>query len=65
MTLKTYWLMTGAAVVIALGAGFGAARILDRPPTEAEHAEAGHAEDEPGEAAFVALTPQEAARAGV
>lgn len=65
MISKTYWLMTGAAVVIALGAGFGAARILDRPPTEAEHAEAGHAEDEPSKAAFVALTPKEAARAGV
>ncbi|MET3780731.1 cobalt-zinc-cadmium efflux system membrane fusion protein [Brevundimonas sp. 1080] len=65
MISKTYWLMTGTAVVIALGAGFGAARILDRPPTEAEHAEAGHAEDEPSEAAFVALTPQEAAQVGV
>lgn len=65
MISKTYWLMTGAAVVIALGAGFGTARILDRPPTEAEHAEAGHAEDEPSKAAFVALTPKEAARAGV
>nr|WP_295237172.1 efflux RND transporter periplasmic adaptor subunit [uncultured Brevundimonas sp.] len=65
MISKTYWLMTGAAVVVALGAGFGAARILDRPPAEAEHAEAGHAEDENGEAAFVALTPQEAAQAGV
>jgi len=65
MISKTYWLMTGAAVVIALGAGFGAARILDRPPTEAEHAETGHTEDEPSEAAFVALTPQEAAQVGV
>ena len=64
MILKKHWLMTGGAVIIALGAGFGAARILDRPPTEAEHAEAGHAE-EAGEEAFVALTPQEAARAGV
>ncbi|MFN3879198.1 MAG: efflux RND transporter periplasmic adaptor subunit [Brevundimonas sp.] len=64
MTLKKHWLMTGAAVVIALAAGFGAARILDRPPTEADHAEAGHAE-EAGEEAFVALTPQEAAQAGV
>ena len=26
MISKTYWLMTGAAVVVALGAGFGAAR---------------------------------------
>jgi cobalt-zinc-cadmium efflux system membrane fusion protein len=65
MISKTYWLMTGAAVVIALGAGFGAARILDRPPAGAEHAEAGHAEDEAGKTAFVALTPQETARAGV
>ena len=65
MTLKTYWLMTGAAVVIALGAGFGAAHILDRPPAEAEHAGTGRAEDEAGEAAFVALPPQEAAQAGV
>ncbi|WP_295173209.1 efflux RND transporter periplasmic adaptor subunit [uncultured Brevundimonas sp.] len=65
MISKTYWLMTGSAVVIALGAGFGAAQILDRPPAKAEHAEAGHAEDENGEAAFVALTPQEAAQAGV
>lgn len=64
MTLKKHWLMTGAAVVIALGAGFGSARILDRSPAEAEHAEAGHAE-EGGEEAFVALTSQEAARAGV
>lgn len=65
MISKTYWLMTGSAVVIALGAGFGAAQILDRPPAKAEHAEAGHAEDENSEAAFVALTPQEAAQAGV
>ncbi len=65
MISKTYWLMTGAAVVIALGAGFGAARILDRPPAEAEHAEASHAEHEAGEAAFVVLTPREAAQAGV
>lgn len=37
--MQTYWLMTDAAVIVALGAGFGAARILDRPPTEAEHTE--------------------------
>lgn len=65
MISKTYWLMTGAAVVVALGAGFGTARILDRPPAKAEHAEASQAEDENGEAAFVALTPQEAAQVGV
>ncbi|WP_295185167.1 efflux RND transporter periplasmic adaptor subunit [uncultured Brevundimonas sp.] len=65
MISKTYGLMTGAAVVVALGAGFGAARIVDRPPAKAEHAEAGHAEDEAAKATFVALTPQEAAQAGV
>ena len=69
MTLNKHWLMTGAAVVIALAAGFGATRILDRPSTEAgqaeaEHAEAGHANDA-SEESFVALTPPEAARAGV
>ena len=62
MTLKKHWLMTGAAVVIALGAGYGGARILDRSPTEAEHAEAGHTEEASGEG-FITLTPQEAARA--
>ena len=64
MTLQRHWLMTGAAVVIALGAGFGAARLLDRPAAEAEHAEKGHAEEE-GEGAFVALSPEQAAQAGV
>jgi len=64
MTLKKHWLMTGAAVVVALCAGFGAARILDHAPTETEHAEAGHTK-EGGEEAFVALTPQEAALVGV
>ena len=38
-TMQTYWLMTGAAVIIALGAVFGTADIPDRPPTEAKHAE--------------------------
>ena len=64
MTLKKHWLMTGAAVVVALGAGFGAARILERPPAAADPVEAGHAE-EAGEEAFVTLTPQQAARSGV
>jgi len=64
MTLKKHWLMTGAAVVVALGAGFGAARILERPPAAADPVEAGHAE-EAGEEAFVVLTSQDAARAGV
>lgn len=64
MNLKMHWLMTGAAVVIALAAGFGAARFLDRSPTEPGHAEAGHAE-EADTAGFIVLTPEEAARVGV
>jgi cobalt-zinc-cadmium efflux system membrane fusion protein len=55
--------MTGAAVVIALGVGFGAAQILDRPAAEAGHEE-GHAEDE-SEGALITLSPEQAARAGV
>ncbi|WP_235561400.1 efflux RND transporter periplasmic adaptor subunit [Brevundimonas sp. Root1279] len=58
--------MTGAAVVVALGVGFGAAQLINRPPAEAEaeHAEEGHAE-EGGADGFVALSPEAAARAGV
>lgn len=64
MTLKKHWLMTGAAVVIALGAGFGGAQILDRSPAEADPIGTSQAE-EGDEAAFVALTPEAATRAGV
>ena len=63
MTLQRHWLMTGAAVIIALGAGFGAAQILDRPATGTEHEE-GHADDE-GDSDLIALSPEQAARAGV
>ena len=59
-----YWLMTGAAVVVALGVGYGAAQLLNRPAPEAAHAEEGHSEDE-AEAALVALSPAQAAAAGV
>jgi cobalt-zinc-cadmium efflux system membrane fusion protein len=64
MTPNKHWLMTGCAVVVALGAGFGTARILDRPPIEAEHAGADHA-DEAREEGFVGLTTEEARQAGV
>lgn len=65
MRNQRHWLMTGAAVVAALGLGFGAPRFLNRPiPETAEHAEEGHAEAE-GRGAFVALSPQQAAEAGV
>ena len=59
-----YWLMTGAAVIVALGVGYGAAQLLNRPAPEAAHAEEGHSEDE-AEAALVALSPAQAAAAGV
>ena len=65
MTIEKHWLITGAAVVIALGAGFGAARITDRPAGEEAHAEGeDHAEGE-AEEGFVALAPEAAAQAGV
>lgn len=66
MHIQRHWLMTGAAVVAALGVGFGAAQVLNRGPAgePAEHSEAGHA-DEAGEEAVVALTPEAAAAAGV
>lgn len=66
MTIQKYWLMTGAAVIVAMGVGFGAARLIDRPAPEAAHAEGGHSEGEAGaEGAVVALAPADAAQAGV
>jgi len=65
MTIEKHWLITGAAVVIALGAGFGVARITDRPAGEEAHAEGeDHAEGE-AEGGFIALAPEAAAQAGV
>ncbi|NBB15193.1 efflux RND transporter periplasmic adaptor subunit [Caulobacter sp. SLTY] len=69
MKIDRHWLVTGVAVVIALGAGFGAARLLPEPPTkEAAHKD-GHGEeeghDEGGEDGLVALSPAKAAAAGV
>ncbi|PZO01103.1 MAG: efflux RND transporter periplasmic adaptor subunit [Alphaproteobacteria bacterium] len=65
MHIKKHWLLTGVAVVAALGVGFGGAQLLDRPTAsaEAEHADEGHEEEEGG--AFVALTAQAAERAGI
>lgn len=64
MNIERHWLMTGAAVVAALGIGFGAAQLM-RPaaPSEAYADEEGHAEE--GEEGFVALAPDAAAKAGV
>lgn len=65
MIMQRHWLMTGAAVVVALGVGFGAAQFLERPATEPEHAEDGHAGEEGGEEGVIALSAQAAAAAGV
>ena len=57
-------LLTATAVVVALGAGFGLAKLTDRPPApeaEAEHGEE-HAE---GGGDVVKLTPQQASAAGI
>ncbi|MFN3560069.1 MAG: efflux RND transporter periplasmic adaptor subunit [Brevundimonas sp.] len=66
MTSRKHWLMTGAAVIAALGLGFGAARLFDAPAPAETHAEGeeGHA-DEAAPEGFVALTDQQAAAAGV
>jgi cobalt-zinc-cadmium efflux system membrane fusion protein len=64
MQIQRHWLMTGAAVIAAVGVGFGAAQFMNRPAkTEADHAE----QDQAGGAVegFVALPPQQAAEAGV
>lgn len=63
MTTRKHWLMTGAAVVAALGLGFGAARLLDPPAPADAHAEEEHGEEAPE--GFVALTEQQATAAGI
>lgn len=70
MKIERHWLMTTAAVVVALGAGFGAARLMDPPASPEAHAEEGHAEVAGGEEAgggegVVALSLADAAAAGV
>ena len=66
MTSQKHWLMTGAAVIAALGIGFAGARFIDTPgeSSGADHAEAGH-EVEEGLTGFVSLDPAQAAAAGV
>lgn len=64
MTINKHWLLTGAAVMAALGIGFGVAQVLDRPiASETEHADEDHEEE--GGGAFVSLSLEEAGRAGV
>jgi cobalt-zinc-cadmium efflux system membrane fusion protein len=57
-------LLTAAAIVVALGAGFGFAKLTDRKPAVEAEAEQG---EEAGEAGGteVKLTPQQASAAGV
>jgi cobalt-zinc-cadmium efflux system membrane fusion protein len=57
-------LLTAAALVIALGAGFGLAKLTNRPPAAEAEAESG---EEHAEAASdkVKLTPQQASAAGI
>lgn len=63
MPLDKKSLLTAAALVAALAAGFGLAKVSDRadaPPAEADHGEHEEAGD-----GLVRLTPQQAAAAGV
>lgn len=68
MRLQKHWLMTGAAVVVALGLGFGAARLTNPPAADDGHAareaDEGHAEV-PASEGWVALSADRAAAAGV
>jgi len=65
MKLDARILTTTAAVVVALGAGYGLARLTDRPAPQAEAGEAEHGEDHAAEEGFVALTAEAARAAGV
>lgn len=74
MNIERHWLLTGVAVVAALGLGFGAARLIPAPDAPGHAEEGGHAEDdgheeghegEAGEEGFVALAATAAAQAGV
>lgn len=65
MQIQRHWLMTGAAVIAALGVGFGAASVINRPTSgTAAHAEEEHSNGE-ADGAVVALSPAQAAEAGV
>lgn len=63
MTIQRHWLMTGVAVIAALGLGFAAARLMPAQPKAEAHAEEEHKEE--AEEGFVALAPAKAAGAGV
>jgi cobalt-zinc-cadmium efflux system membrane fusion protein len=64
MQIHRHWLMTGAAVVAALGIGYGAAKLTPGRAT-APHTETEAHAEESGAEGFVALAPAAAAEAGV
>lgn len=66
MMIDRHWLMTGAAVIAALGVGFGSAQLMQAAtgPTES-HAEVEKHEDEDASEGFVVLTAAQASAAGV
>jgi cobalt-zinc-cadmium efflux system membrane fusion protein len=65
MNIDRHWLMSGVAVVAALGIGFSAARLTHGPTPADPHAEEqAHAEEGEDEG-LVALTPEAAVQAGV
>jgi cobalt-zinc-cadmium efflux system membrane fusion protein len=68
MNIERHWLLTGVAVLVALGVGFGAARLMpSTPPKTDPHGEHGEEEghEEGGEEGVVALSAAKAAAAGV
>lgn len=76
MNISKHWLATGVAVVLALGAGYGAAGLLDSHPAPAtnaerdehghgEESEADHSESEAAEPAAQGIALTVATRAGV
>lgn len=65
MKIDRYWLMTGAAVAVALGVGFGAAQLMpDRAVLADPHEDAETPAAKASEG-FVALAPAAAAAAGI
>lgn len=65
MNIERHWLLTGVAVVAALGLGFGAARLMPASGADPHAEEEGHADEAAGEEGFVALAPGAAGQAGV
>jgi len=60
-----HWLVAGGGGAVALGVGFGTARLTDGPTEADPHGDAGGHEEEAGREGVVALSPEAAAGAGV